>query len=79
MRTGTSYTCRLGQPRQPDRSVMVDVIGDLRGERSERVVRQRGKMNDRVESDELLNRHVSEIDAQRRRIQRRRPETQSSK
>ena len=40
---------------------MVDVVGDLRRQRAERIVGQCGEMDDRVETVQLLERHIPQV------------------
>ena len=47
---------------------MVDVVGDLRGERAQRVVGQRRHVHHGVEPGELLDRDVAQVDGQARHV-----------
>ncbi len=53
---------------------MVDVVGDLRCERTERVVRQRREVDDGVETGEVLDPHIADVDGHAGRILRCRTE-----
>ena len=53
---------------------MVDVVGDLRRQRTEWVVGQRGEVDDRLETLQLLARHIPQVHPHARRIRRGRPE-----
>ncbi len=68
------HACIFRQSRQPDRGVVVDVVGDLRRQRTEWVVGQRREMDDRVEALQLLGRHIPQVDADARWILRSGPE-----
>ena len=60
--------CLFRQSGQPDRGVVVDVVGDLRRQRAERVVGQCGEMDDRFEPVQLLGRHIPQVHLHARRI-----------
>ena len=47
---------------------MVDVVGDLGGERAQRVVGQRCHVHDGVEPGELVDRDVAQVDGQPRHV-----------
>jgi hypothetical protein len=51
---------------------VVDVVGDLRLQRPQRVVGQRGEVHHRVESAQLLDGHVAQVGAQAGRVHRSR-------
>ena len=53
---------------------MVDVVGQLRGQRAERVVRQGGEVDHRVEAREVLGLDVAQVDPMALGVVRRRAE-----
>jgi hypothetical protein len=60
--------CLLRQPGEPRRRVVVDVVGDLGGERAERVVRQRRHVHDRVEALQVRDGDVAQVDRKARHV-----------
>ena len=63
-----------GQAREPGRGAVVDVVGEVRGERAERVVRQCGQVDDRVETLHVGQVHVTQVHRVAGRVERRRAE-----
>ena len=54
----------LGRLGQAHRRVEVDVVGQIGVEVAERIVGERGEVDDRVEALEVLGAHVAEVDVE---------------
>ena len=56
------------QPRQPDRRQVIDVVGNLRIQIAERIVRQRREVDDRIEAGQARHVQVADVGAHRRNL-----------
>ena len=63
-----------GQPGQPYGRVVVDVVGEVRRQRSQRVVGQRGQVDHGVHPGHVFGRDVAQVHPVPRRVRGRRAE-----